>query len=294
MVKTVHVIVGPTASGKTGAAIELAKRINGEIISADSVQVYRGLDIGSGKISDAEMQGIPHHLIDVANPGDDFSVEDFRQLGNKAIEKIISQNKVPIITGGTGFYIDTLVNNTKYAKVDLEVKKNLKNLDIRCLNKQAVEVLPAQVWQSFDNQNPARVRNRLGLWLTHGQIPKQHKIKRGTEIKFAWLGLNPGKSDLKKRIVYRTKSRIENGLVDEVKNLISGGVSPDWLRSIGLTYRSVVEHLETKTSVEDLRKNIIQAELRYAKRQLTWFKRNEEIKWFPSKVKLLNNYSSNH
>jgi len=285
--KTAFVIVGPTASGKSDAAVSLSLENNGQIISADSVQVYRGLDIGSGKITTSEMKGVPHHLLSIADPGQKFTVEDFRELSNQALVQIFNSNCIPIIAGGTGFYIDTLVNNIRYPIIDDEVKTDLKNLDTAHLQKLADELLPESVLKNFDLQNPTRLRNRIGLWQTHQEIPQPEIIKRDFEINFIWLGLNPSKEILLDRITRRTDSRINNGMVDEVSNLIETGIEPKWLKTVGLEYRLITEHLENKTTLEDLRTQIIQADLKYAKRQLTWFKRNKDIKWFEDPEELV-------
>ena len=285
--KNAFVIVGPTASGKSDAAVSLALKNNGEIISADSVQVYRRLDIGSGKITSEEMKGAPHHLLSIADPGQKFTVEDFRELGNQALVQIFNSNCIPIIAGGTGFYIDTLVNNIRYPSIDIAIKSKLQNLGVEHLNKLAIQTLPEYIWQSFDNKNPTRLRNRIGLWQTHQEIPKPEIIKRDFEINFIWLGLNPSKEILLDRITRRTDSRINNGMIDEVSNLIETGIEPKWLKTVGLEYRLITEHLENKTTLEDLRTQIIQADLKYAKRQLTWFKRNKDIKWFEDPEELV-------
>ena len=283
----VYVIVGPTASGKSEAAVDLALKHDGEVISADSVQVYKGLDIASGKITQTEMRGVPHHLLDVAELETKFTAEDFRVLGNKAIVDIISRGKTPVIAGGTGFYVDTLVNNIKYPAVESDIKAKINNLDIRSLNKLATETLPDTIWDSFDNKNPARVRSRLGLWLSHGEIPKPQLLERDLDLEFKWLGLNPNQEILNQRIVSRTDYRLENDMIAEVQNMLDSGISASWLKSVGLEYRLIVEHLEKEISVEKLRTEIINADMKYAKRQMTWFKRNQNIKWIESPEDLL-------
>lgn len=284
----VLVIVGPTASGKTAVAIKIAKHINGEIISADSRQVYRGLDIGSGKVTPQEMQGINHHLIDVASPGEYFSVEDFRTLGNQALTDISERSKIPIICGGSGFYIDSLVFNKVYPAIDPKVKKDLQNLDITSLQELAKAELPAIILDKIDMNNPVRLRSRLGLWRTHGELPQPNIIKRDLNFDFIWLGLDPDKTVLNENITKRTNERIESGLVAEVQSLLNDKVSSRWLYSLGMEYQLTTEHLvKGKADIEQLKQQIITADLQYAKRQMTWFKKNQLITWFNNPADLV-------
>lgn len=285
----VLVIVGPTASGKSGAAINLAKKYSSEVISADSVQVYKQLDIGSGKVTPDEIGNVQHHLIDVVDPGKNFTTEDYRNLGNKAINKILQNNNLPIIAGGTGFYIDTLVKNIKYPVVDDDHKHQLQDLDVTALQDLANKKIPQSELDKIDTNNPARLRSRLGLWLTHGYIPRPQKINRDIDLEFIWLGINPGKETLHQNITKRTTERLQTGLIDEVVSLLQSGINTDWLMSVGLTYRLVVKYLNGEhSSIEELEKQIIRSEIRYAKRQMTWFKRNKKIKWFKTSNELID------
>lgn len=284
----VLVIVGPTASGKSSAGVKIALQKDGEIISADSRQVFQGLDIATGKITRPQQKGVRHYLLDVAKPGNTFSVEDYRTKANQALETIIDRNRQPIVVGGTGFYIDALVQNITYPNIDTGIKLQLREYTVDQLLEIAKAELPLETLSSFDTLNPARLRNRIGLWRTYGHLPQPVLNPRSIDLKFNWYGINPNTDTLRENITLRTDERLDQGMVSEVITLLNQGVKSEWLDSLGLEYRLILKHLRNQTSAEDLRSRIITADLQYAKRQLTWFKRNPQIKWFETPQSLIN------
>lgn len=276
------IIAGPTASGKSDLAVILAKKFDGEIISADSRQVYRGMDIGSGKITKREMRDIPHHLLDVASPKTSpssvFTVSQFQKLAKQAIRKIVAKNKLPIICGGTGFYIQSITEDF----VLPEVKPNT-NLRKKLAQKSVTELsdilkrLDPRRWREIDRKNPHRLIRAIEIATTLGQVPTLSK----KEIKYDLLviGLKPDLVTLKEKIHSRLLKRLRTGMLAEVKKLHEDGVSWKRLESFGLEYKWLARFLQHKISKEEmiigLEKNINH----YAKRQLTWFKRDEKIRW---------------
>lgn len=274
------VVLGQTSTGKSDLAVEIAKLYNGEIISADSRQVYRGMDLGSGKITTAEMQGVPHHLLDVVNPKDLFSAEDFKNLGRKAIQKILEKNKNPIICGGTGFYIDSLIYDTEFSSVspNPELRKKLSVLDTKTLAEKFTTEYPLEA-KKIDLKNKVRVVRAFEICKAIGSIPKTKQHKK---YKTLFIGLELEKEKLAERIHQRIINRIEQGMIDEVKNLYAGGVSYERLESFGLEYRHISRYLLGKTTEEEMIENLYRDTLKFAKRQKTWFKRNKDIHWFNS------------
>ncbi|MBP9822449.1 MAG: tRNA (adenosine(37)-N6)-dimethylallyltransferase MiaA [Candidatus Pacebacteria bacterium] len=270
------VIVGPTASGKSDLAIKLARKFKGEIISADSRQVYRGMDVGTGKVTKKEQRLAHHHLIDVANPKKIFTVSDFKKLGEKAIKEIISKNKMPIIVGGTGQYIDTLVYNFSLPEVPPNYKLRAK------LEKQSTEQLFEQLQKldpersgNIDSKNPRRLIRAIEIITATGQ--PVGRIKQESPYDVLWLGLNP--KGLEKRISTRLSARIKQGMIAEVKKLRTGGISWQRLYDLGLEYRWVGQYLQNKITKDEMTIGLDQAIHQYSKRQMTWFKRNKNIHW---------------
>ena len=271
------VIVGPTASGKSDLAIRLAKKYNGEVISADSRQVYKRLDIGTGKVSKTEQRMIPHYLIDVANPKSIFTVAHFQKLGKQAIQKIIKKKKLPIIVGGTGQYIDALIYNVSFPEVPPDWKLRAK------LEKQTTEQLFAHLQKldperasNIERHNPRRLIRALEIIASLGKVPplNTYPLSHNTKYDVLWLGLNP--KNIEKKINERLQKRLKQGLVAEVKNL---KLSSQRLHDLGLEYRWVGQYLDKNITKEEMQKNLEQAIRQYAKRQMTWFKRNKEINW---------------
>ncbi|HOK00777.1 MAG TPA: tRNA (adenosine(37)-N6)-dimethylallyltransferase MiaA [Candidatus Pacearchaeota archaeon] len=276
--KKIIVILGPTASGKSDLAIKLAQKFNGEIISADSRQVYKGLDIGSGKIKKEEMKEIPHYLLDVASPKRRFSVSKYQKLSLKAIEKIFKKNKIPIICGGSGFYIQSVIDGIKIP----EVKPNYK------LRKELSKKTPDELYQmlkkldknraeSIDRKNSRRLIRAIEIAIELKKVPKLEKHPLPYPVLI--LGIKKEKEELKKLIKKRLLKRLDEGMVDEVKNLYKNKVSFKKLEEFGLEYRYIAFYLQEKMTYDEMVKSLQKEIEHYAKRQMTWFKKDNRIIW---------------
>ncbi len=267
------VILGPTASGKSDLAIRLAKKFNGEIISADSRQVYKGLDLGTGKVSQKEQRMVPHHLLDVISPKQIFTVTKFQKLGKQAIKKIIKNKRLPIVVGGTGQYIDALV----YETILPEVPPNFK---LRAeLEKQSTEQLYARLKKidptrarHIDRHNPRRLIRALEIIQATGK--PIGAVKQGSPYNALWLGLNP--KNIEHRITERLLKRLRQGMIAEVKGL---KLTHKRLHELGLEYRWISLYLQKKISKAEMQEKLMTAIRQYSKRQMTWFKRNKNIHW---------------
>lgn len=279
--RKIIVIVGPTASGKSDLAVKLAKKLRGEVISADSRQIYKGLDIGSGKITKQEMCGIPHHLLSIANPKKVFTVSEYQKLGKSILEKIWKKNKIPIICGGATLYIDSLI----YGLEIPEVKPNLK-LRIDLEKKPVAELfsilkkIDSRRAKNIDSKNPRRLVRAIEIAKSLGKVPK---IKLNPiKAKVIWIGLSKTREELKMAIQRRLEKRMKRGLIKEIEKLHINGLSWRKLESFGLEYRYVALYLQNKITLEEMKNLIIGESLKYAKRQMTWWKRNKEIHWLDS------------
>ncbi len=277
------VIIGPTAVGKSALAVELAREFNGEIISADSRQVYKGLDIGSGKITARQMRGVPHHMLDMASPTRVYSVARYKKDGQKVLRKIFKKNRTPIIVGGTGFYIDSLLGRVTLPDVppDQALRKKLSG-------KSAVQLfamlkkLDRKRAQTVDRHNPVRLIRAIEIAKYKTPDVLYLDARPPSEYEISWIGLTLPPEELKKRIHARLISRLKQGMVAEVKKLRQQGVSWKRLYDLGLEYRYVSLFLQGKLSRAQMIEKIETESSHYAKRQMVWFKRNKEIKWFNS------------
>ncbi len=277
--KVIIIIVGPTASGKSDLAIRLARRFDGEIVSADSRQIYRGMDLGTGKVTRREQKLAKHWLLDIANPKRQFTVADFQRLGRAAITDIHSRGKLPIICGGTGFYIDALI----YAMTLPDVPPN-KKLRTQ-LEKRSVTQLFARL-QRLDSRrahsigplHKRRLIRALEIVLTTRQpVPYTHQKTSPYDI--LWLGITRSKGVLTQRIAKRLDARIRQGMIAEVRRLYDRGVGWKRLEAFGLEYRWIARFLQKKITHAEMRAGILRESIAYAKRQMTWFKRNVNIAW---------------
>lgn len=274
----VIVIIGPTASGKSAFAVKLARKIGGEIISADSRQVYKGLDIGSGKITKKEMRGVPHHLLDVASPKKIFTAQDFVKHGRGVIENIIARGKTPIICGGTGFYIDALLGRITIP----EVLRNDK-LRVQLGKKSASELfailkkLDFRRSKTIDPHNPARLIRAIEIASAIGKVPETQLVSLPYAIK--WIGLNPSKKKLRSNIRKRLTERMKRGMVAEARRLKKDGLSFARMHALGLEYRHLAEFLQHRINRAELLERIEKGNWEYAKRQMTYWRRNKDIKW---------------
>ena len=271
------VIVGPTASGKSDLAVKLAKKFNGEIISADSRQVYKNLDIGTGKITKKEMSGIAHHLLDVANPKKQFSAAQYKTLAQNSLQKIIKKNKLPIVTGGTGFYIDTITGRINFPNVSPN-KKLRKKLSQKSTAElfQILKKKDPKKAKIIDPYNKVRLIRALEIIEILGQVPALHPTKP-KDVEFIYIGLKPDNLDEK---IYQRLCKRLRGIIREVKKLREQKLSWKRLYGFGLEYRHVTLYLQKKFTQKEMVKKLYIATRHYAKRQMTWFKRNKKIKWF--------------
>lgn len=272
------VIVGPTSSGKTSLSIELAKKFNGEVISADSRQVYKGMDLGTGKVTKKEMQGIKHYLLDVVSPNTQFNADKFVKLGEKAIKEILKKGKLPIICGGTGFWIDALLYGLPESVApDWKLRHKLEKLSAEELLNKLKKVWPERAVK-IDPQNKRRLIRALEMAL-QGIKPELSKSKI-SKYDILKLGVLRDKAELRQRIHNRLLLRVKQGMIQEVANLHKKGVSWRRLDDFGLEYRFISRYLrgviKTKQEMLDLLET---ASIQYAKRQGTWFKRDKDINW---------------
>lgn len=273
------VILGPTASGKTGLSIKLAKKYNGEVISADSRQVYKGMDIGTGKITKKEMQGIPHYLLDVASPKSRFTVTKFKKLGQRVILKIIKKNKLPLIVGGTGFYIDSLINDNFIPEVkpDWKLRKKLEKLSTEQLFKK-LKKLDSRRAKNIDRNNPRRLIRAIEIVLKTGKPIPVIFWGQTPEYDVLFLGIKRDKEELKKLIHKRLIERLNSGMINEAKKLRKI-ISFKKMEEFGLEYRYMALYLQKKITYDEFISKLEKEIEHYAKRQMTWFKRNKKIEW---------------
>jgi tRNA dimethylallyltransferase len=286
------VIVGPTASGKSGLAVALAKKINGEVISADSRQVYRGLDIGTEKISRREMAGVPHHCIDIASPRRAYSVETWRRHAERAIRDITRRGKLPIVAGGTGLYVDALVYGTEFPKVkpNADLRAALASWPVEKLFARLVELDPERA-ETIEPENPRRLIRAIEIAEALGTVPVTKP--RTERYKVTWIGLNLPFAVLEERIRTRLARTLKRGLVAETKKLHEDiGLSWKRINELGLEYRTVGAYLRGEIPKEHLKEKLYQGVRRYAKRQLRWLKRNQDIVWYANAEEALHTLST--
>jgi tRNA dimethylallyltransferase len=272
------VILGPTASGKSDLAVNLALKYNGEIISADSRQIYKGMDIGTGKITKKEMQGIPHYLLDIASPKTQLSVAHFQKQAQSAIKKILAKDKTPIICGGTGLYIDAVIDNQIFPSVkpDFKLRKKLEKLTTKELFTKLKKLDPNRA-KSIDKNNPRRLIRALEIvMISKKPVPK---IQKHRDYEVLKLGVKREQKQLNELIWKRLIKRLNAKMINEVKKLKKSGVSFKRLYDFGLEYRWIGLYLEKKITKEQMIQSLYKAIRDFSKRQMTWFKRDSEIHW---------------
>lgn len=290
MTVKILVIVGPTASGKSDLAVRLAKQFDGEVISADSRQVYKGLDVGTGKITTAEMQGVPHHLLDVASPLRKFTVERYKKLAAKAIADIAKCGKLPIICGGTGFYIDALVDGIVFPDVPPNPKLRAELAKVGKKDPSALfaqlKELDSERAEAIDPHNLRRVIRAIEIASALGKVPKisnAENAENPSPYNPIFIGISPEPETLRVKINTRLIDRIKKqGMIEEAKNLHKNGLSWKRMEDLGLEYRYLALFLQQKITREEMIERLGFESWHYAKRQLAWFKRNKRIQWFGS------------
>lgn len=286
MKKPLIIITGPTAVGKTDLSISLAKKIGGEIISADSMQVYRGLDIGSAKITTEEMDGVFHHLIDIFDFDEEFNVFLFKELAEKSIEDIYSRGNIPIICGGTGFYIQALLYDVSFSKEDnskirAELEKRVDNEGAEVLYKELHEIDPKSA-EIIHPNNVKRIIRALEYFKLNGKLFSEHnetEKQKESPYNFMYFVIDDDRELLYQRINKRVDVMLSKGLVDEVKTLYEKGLRIGMTSAEGIGYKQLLPYLEGEISLDEATEKIKQDSRHYAKRQLTWFRREKETTW---------------
>lgn len=290
-------VVGPTSSGKTSLAIAIAKYFGGEVISADSRQVYRGLDIGTGKVTEDEMDGIPHHLINVADPKDNYTAAEFELDASAAIMDIRSRDKLPVVAGGTFFYLDMLrgIHSAPPVAPDWDFRLKLSSLSNDELFNSIEDKDPDRA-ETIDRHNRPRLIRALEIIESLGHVPKP----TAADSPYEWLviGIDLDRVRLAEKIHRRLQERTDSGLVDEVKKLHDEGVSFDRLEELGLEYKLVSKYLQQEIKHDELLDQLFTKNKQYAKRQMTWLRRDKEIKWFQPEeteqvLETINDFLSN-
>lgn len=288
MKSKVLVVAGPTASGKTKIGVELAKKLNGEIISADSMQIYKYMDIGTAKPTIEEMQGIPHHLIDFVELGEKFSVVQYKEMANKCIEDILSRGKVPILVGGTGLYINSITEEIKYDETaeNKEVREKLEKIAETEGNEKLyakLKEVDIEAYNRLHLNDTKRIIRALEVFETTGVTITEHqKMSKEIEKKYDYkiVGLWLERERLYARINRRVDIMIENGLEDEARNIISKlNLEGKTTAFQAIGYKEFLKYFNGECSLDDAINSIKQESRRYAKRQVTWFKRTNGLKW---------------
>ena len=280
-------IAGPTASGKTALAAALAKELNGEVVSCDSMQVYRRMDIGTAKPTLEEMQGIPHHMIDVAEPWEDFSVSRYCEMAAPIVDDVISRGKTAVIAGGTGLYMDALIRGNAFApfpatgvRERLEAQADAEGMEAMLSRLRAVDPDAARRLHLSDRK---RILRALEVYLETGETITEHNRKtQAVPPRYSplWLGLDfTEREELYRRIDLRVGLMLEQGLVEEIRGLLAEGIPEKATAMQAIGYKEFVDALDGRCTIEEAADQVRQSSRRYAKRQLTWFRRNKAIHW---------------
>ena len=291
----VIVIGGPTASGKTALSIELAKRIDGEIVSADSMQIYKEMNIGTAKPDDKEKQNIKHYMLDIIAPNERYSVADYKRDAKNAIREIIKKGKTPIVIGGTGLYIDSLIYEIEYPEIEIDLKyrKKLEDLaekeGLLSLYEKAKKI-DEKAMEKISTNDRKRILRVLEIYHQTGKTKTEldEESKKEPEFDYKMFAINMDREVLYDRINRRVDIMIEQGLIKEVEEIYKKYEEfPTAMQALG--YKEVVEYIEGKVTKEEMIEKIKMESRRYAKRQLTWFRKNKETKWLDGQSNVLNN-----
>ena len=285
--KPMIILTGPTAVGKTDLSIQLAKAIGGEIISADSMQVYRHMDIGSAKVTPEEMDGVPHHLIDVLEPEEEFNVVVFQKLAKEALTGIYERGHIPIIVGGTGFYIQALLYDIDFTENDgdtairRELEKLAQTQGAGCLHQMLQEIDPESAAAIHQN-NVKRVIRAIEFYRQTGKkisLHNEQEREKQSPYQFLYYVLDTDRRTLYERIDRRVDLMMEHGLVDEVKHLADMGCTRDMVSMQGLGYKEILDYLSGEIPLEEAVYILKRDTRHFAKRQITWFKRERDVRW---------------
>jgi tRNA dimethylallyltransferase len=279
-------IVGPTASGKTRLGVELAKALNGEVVSADSMQVYRRMDIGTAKPTAEEKQGVPHHMIDVAEPEENYSVARYVREAAPVVDDILRRGKVPILVGGTGLYVDSLLSGREFAAFDGQVRARLQERE----RQEGIAVLLEEL-RKIDPESGAklhlsdskRILRALEVWQETGKTISQHNREsrmRPQRYEALTIGLTfTDRREMWQLIDRRVDAMLEQGLCQEIRRLLDDGIPLDCTAMQAIGYKEFIDAMAGRSSIEEAIAQVQQSSRRYAKRQLTWFRRNEKVQW---------------
>lgn len=283
--KKIIVIAGPTATGKTDIAIELAKKIDGEVVSCDSMQLYKYMDIGSAKPTEEEMSSVKHHLIDEIDPREPFSVAIYRDMAKAAINDIFSRGKTPIIAGGTGLYLNSLLYDMDFSNAEKDdelrskLEKEAEELGAEHIHSRLVELDPARAAKIHPN-NVKKVIRALECAIRGDGIADFKELnERTSDYDALLIGITRDRKELYERINLRVDIMIEEGLIDEVKHLMNIGLSDSDISMKGIGYKEVIDFLNGKVSLDEAVEKIKRNTRNLAKRQITWFKRYDDMKW---------------
>lgn len=285
--KPLIILAGPTAAGKTKMSIRLAKKINGAIVSADSMQVYKYMDIGSAKVTKEEMDGIPHALVDVLEPSEEFHVVRFQEMAKKALEKIYASGKIPIVAGGTGFYIQALLYDVDFTMQESDIKFRQEMMEFarqngtHALHEKLKETDPVS-YETIHENNIKRVIRALEYYhLTGKPLSLHNETERAKQspYNFAYFVLTDERKHLYERIDRRVELMMEQGLLQEVQRLHKKGYNRTMVSMQGLGYKEILDYLDGKCTLEEAVYVIKRETRHFAKRQLTWFKRERDVIW---------------
>ncbi len=289
--KKLIVILGLTASGKTELSIKLAKKFNSEIVSADSRQVYKGMDLGTGKITKKEMENIPHYLLDIVSPKKRFSVVQYQKLALGTIEKIFKKGKVPFLVGGSPFYLYSIIENWLFPKLkpDMKLREKLEKKTAKELFEM-LKKLDKERAKTIEKENKRRLVRAIEIAKKLGKVPP---LEKNPKFNCLLIGIKKSKKELNHLIKMRLKKRFEQGMIEEVKKLLQEGVNWKRLEEFGLEYRWIARYLQNKISREKMIKNLQKDIEKFSKRQMTWFKKDKKINWiknYKEAEKLIKNF----
>ena len=279
-------VVGPTASGKTALAVELAKYTGGEVVSCDSMQLYRRLDIGTAKPTREEMQGIPHHMIDIVEPDEPFSVGRYVELATPIVEDILARGKTAVIAGGTGLYVDNLIKGGEFAptpstgcREKLEQRLQAEGLEVLAEELRAIDPVALQKSQN----NPRRIIRALEVWQETGETITAHNLRTAAQpprFDPLWIGIDfADRQELYDRIDLRVELMVKDGLLEEIQEVLNSGIPEKATAMQAIGYKEFIDAMAGRSTMEEAIAQVQLSSRRYAKRQLTWFRRNPNIHW---------------